>query len=568
MQQHWSKSAAACWRAALLLFLPVFLSPCWGNSASARPAAIASAHPLATAAGEKILRQGGNAFDAAVAVSAALAVVEPYSSGLGGGGLWLLHRAQDKREVMIDGRETAPGKAFAGMYLDAQGMPIAGASLNGPMAAAIPGMPAALVHIAQSYGKLPLAHSLAPAITLARDGFKLDLRFTMEANDYLNKLRTYQQTAQNFLRNGLAPAPGFVLRQPQLAATLAEIARHGRDGFYRGRVADELVQSVKRAGGIWEYEDLARYHVIEREPTRFSYRGAMVTTASLPSSGGLTLAQGLNILENFPLAKLNASDKAHLIVEALRRAYRDRAEYLGDSDYVTVPAGKLMSKDYGREQAATIDLQRTTADSERAAVTATGASGTETTHFSIMDREGNRVAATLSINTSFGSGFVAGNTGVLLNNEMDDFSMGRGMPNVYGLHGDGANAITPGKRPLSSMSPTFVEDAKGILIIGTPGGSRIISMLLLAIIDYVDVEQVDPGKISNNPRFHHQYLPDQIEIEPDSFPREWVAALQLKGHMVKTAARRWGNMQLLFYDKNQHRLFAASDPRGSAAMRY
>lgn len=553
------------WFCLLLLAL---LAPAWGaSSGSERTAAIASAHPLATAAGERILQQGGNAFDAAVAVSAVLAVVEPYSSGLGGGGLWLLHRARDGREVLIDGRETAPGKATASMYLDANGTPIAAASLKGPLSAAIPGMPAALVHLAQNYGQLPLAHSLAAAIALARDGFRLDRRFAGMVTNYQGKLRADPQAAGIFLRDGLIPVAGSVLRQPQLAATLTAMAQHGADGFYRGRVADEMVQSVKRAGGIWEHADLAHYRVIEREPARFTYRDALITTAPLPSSGALTLAQGLNILENFPLAQLNESNRIHLIAEALRRAYQNRAEYLGDSDFVAVPTDRLMSKDYGRERAATIDLQRATPDVRLDAGLSARPGGTETTHFSIMDRAGNRVAATLSINTNFGSGFVAGNTGVLLNNEMDDFSIAPAVPNVYGLHGNQANAIMPGKRPLSSMSPTFVEDAKGILIIGTPGGSRIISMVLLAIVNYVDDRQTDPGKIAGNPRFHQQHLPNWIEIEPDSFREEWISELKLKGHQVTVAAQKWGNMQLILFDKATRRSIAARDPRGAAAAR-
>ena len=567
MKCNCNKSSHIPLRAGFFLLLLALLAPAWGAPGSARSAAIASAHPLATAAGERILQQGGNAFDAAVAVSAVLAVVEPYSSGLGGGGLWLLHRARDGREVLIDGRETAPGKVSASMYLDANGMPIAAASLNGPLSAAIPGMPAALAHLAQNYGQLPLAHSLAPAIALARDGFRLDRRFAGMVTNYQGKLRANPQAAGIFLRDGLIPVAGSVLRQPQLAATLTAIARHGADGFYRGRVADEMVQSIKRAGGIWEHADLAHYRIIEREPARFTYRDAVITTAPLPSSGALTLAQGLNILENFPLAQLSESNRIHLIAEALRRAYQDRAEYLGDSDFVAVPTGKLMSKDYGRERAATIDLHRATLDVRLDAGLSARPGGTETTHFSIMDRAGNRVAATLSINTNFGSGFVAGNTGVLLNNEMDDFSIAPAVPNVYGLHGNQANAIMPGKRPLSSMSPTFVEDAKGILIVGTPGGSRIISMVLLAIVNYIDDRQTDPGEIAGNPRFHHQHLPDRIEIEPDSFREEWISGLKLKGHQVTIAAQKWGNMQLIFFNKETQRSVTASDPRGATATR-
>lgn len=539
-----------------------------GDSIAApHSAAIASANELATKAGEAVLAQGGNAFDAAVAVSAALAVVEPYASGLGGGGFWLLHRARDGRDIMIDGRETAPGKASAHMYLDADNNPIHGASLNGPLAAAIPGTPAALVHIAKHYGKLPLRQSLAPAISLARDGFALDARFARTLMNHQAKLKHYSKTAQIFLdQENRAPIQGTLLRQPELAATLTAISDNGRDGFYRGWVAQEMLRSVQQDGGIWQLEDLARYRVIEREPVKFTYRGAQVTTASLPSSGGLTMAQGLNILENFALSELSEGDKAHVIAEALRHAYQDRLNYLGDSDFVTVPEFRLLSQKYARQRAAKINLLQVTPMLVPAEVVRE--EGTETTHFSIIDQEGNRVAATMSVNTFFGSGFVAGTTGVLLNNEMDDFSINRNVPNVYGLFGKEANAIVPGKRPLSSMSPTFLEDEKGVLIVGTPGGSRIISMVLLAIIDYVDNQQTDPMALVSGPRLHHQYLPDQLEIEPASFDARWVAQLKSKGQMIKTSKRRWGNMQLIFYDKKTRQSHVANDPRGSTDTRY
>lgn len=536
------------------------------NVVSANSTAIVSAHRLATEAGETAIIQGGNAFDAAVAVAAALAVVEPYSSGLGGGGFWLLHRARDKRDVMIDGRETAPGKATERMYLDAENRPIRGASLNGPGAAAIPGTPAALAHIASNYGNLTLAQSLAPAIRLARDGFKIDARFARTIENHQNKLRRDPKAAHIFLQEGTAPAAGTLLRQPQLAATLAAIAKHGENGFYRGRVAQEMVQAVTRAGGIWEDKDLDQYRVVERKPVKFTYRGTHITTASLPSAGGLSLAQGLNILENFSLSALSRSEKTHLIVEALRRAFQDRIDYLGDSDFVNVPEQKLMSKLYARKRAAKISLDRVSSKLDR--VESVVEEGAETTHFSIMDDDGNRVAATMSINTFFGSGFVAGETGVLLNNEMDDFSIGGNVPNIYGLYGGKVNNISPGKRPLSSMSPTFLENEKGILIAGTPGGSRIISMLLLLIVDYVDNQQTDPVKLVSGPRFHHQYLPDRVEIEANAFDDKWVDRLVQKGHVVKTEKRRWGNMQLIFFDKESRQSYVASDPRGAADTRY
>ncbi|MDH5480086.1 MAG: gamma-glutamyltransferase, partial [Nitrosomonas sp.] len=401
-------------------------------------AAVVSAHPLASQAGEEILAQGGNAFDAAVAVSAVLAVVEPYASGLGGGGFWLLHRAEDRRDIMIDGRETAPGKASSTMYLDEALQPIKGASLMGPAAAAIPGTPAALAHITKEYGQLSLAENLAPAITLARTGFKLDNRFARTIKQHKNKLLQNQAAAQIFLNNGEVPVAGSLLLQPQLATTLSILAKQGADGFYKGIFAQDMIRSVRQAGGVWRYEDLLHYRIVEREPIKFSYRGARVTSASLPSAGGLTLAQGLNILENFSVTEINTWDKAHLISEALRLAYKDRVELLGDSDFVSVPDKKLISKRYARQRAALIDRDKAGSSLNTHVSSERSNEGTETTHFSIIDKAGNRVAATMSINTFFGSGFVVGNTGVLLNNEMDDFSMGKNIPNIFGLYGSEA----------------------------------------------------------------------------------------------------------------------------------
>ncbi|TXF11060.1 gamma-glutamyltransferase [Pelomicrobium methylotrophicum] len=539
--------------AAPLLFLP---------PAVAGKEAVASAHPLATAAGRAVLAQGGNAFDAAVAVAATLAVVEPYSSGLGGGGFWLLHRARDGREVMVDARETAPLAARQDMYLDAAGKPVAGASLKGPRAAAIPGTPAALSWVAERYGRLPLSVSLAPAIRYAEEGFPVDERFARIAAEKAQLLRADPTAAGIFLRDGVPPRVGERLSQPALAMTLRAIARDGHDGFYSGPVAEMLVRSVREAGGLWTMEDLRRYRIVEREPVRIRYRGATITTAALPSAGGLTLAQALHVLERFPLERLSEADQAHLVVEALRRAYQDRARFLGDPDFVSGPWERLASRDYAAQRARSIDLQRATPSAELPGLEMK--EGGSTTHFSIVDKEGNRVAATLTLNTLFGSGFVAGASGVLLNNEMDDFALAPGVPNVYGLVGGRANAIAPGKRPLSSMSPTFVENAKGVLVIGTPGGSRIISMVLLAILQYLHADDPDPVRIVAAPRYHHQYLPDRIELEPGAFPAAWRAALEAKGHLLREAPRPWGNMQAVFVDRATGDAVAASDPRGTA----
>lgn len=538
-----------------------------GQGGATTSGAVVSAHPLATAVGKRILEKGGNAFDAAIAVGAALAVVEPYASGLGGGGFWLLHHAKTGRSMMIDSRETAPSAASKDMFLDEQGHPLPGKSLNGPIAAGIPGTPAALARLSR-YGRLTLADNLEPAIKLARDGFKVDRRFAQTLRDHEKKLSQYPDTAAVFLPDGVLLSEDELFRQPQLAVTLAAIAKSGGNGFYQGPVAREFVRAVRAAGGIWHEQDLKNYRIVERKPVQFSYRNAQITSASLPSAGGLTLAQALNILEVVLDEKQKPIQKTHLVIETLRRVYKDRTELLGDSDFVAVPADRLVSETYARQQAATINPDKAGVSQAVPPAQNLPAEGAQTTHFAVLDNAGNRVAATLTINTFFGSGFVAGGTGVLLNNEMDDFAIGEHIPNVFGLYGSRANAIAPGKRPLSSMSPTFVENENGILIAGTPGGSRIISMLLLVILDYIDNHETDLQKLVSRPRFHHQYLPDILQIEPDAFGTLWVSALESIGHDVRTMPRTWGNMQLIHYDKQLQKATTASDPRGLSDTRY
>ncbi len=502
-------------------------------------AAIASAHPLATAAGHEILKRGGNAFDAAVAVAAVLAVVEPYASGLGGGGLWLLHRASDGHQVMVDARETAPAGVKPEMYMDGSGKPVRGATTQGGTAAAIPGAPAALVHVAGNYGALPLAVTLAPAIRHARDGFPVDERYTRLAGLRERFLQTYPEAAHIFLDENRAPRPGWRLRQADLAATLERLGKEGNRGFYAGDIAESLVGAVNRAGGVWQLSDLAGYRVVERAPLRFQYRGALITTATLPSAGGIALAQSLQMLERFETADPRSPRDAHLVIEALRRAFRDRAAYLGDADFGAVPVDRLASRAYATQQAATIDPAAATRS--EAPEREPGAAGSgNTTHLSVVDAAGNRVAATLTINLLFGSGVVAGGTGVLLNNEMDDFTVRADVPNSFRLRGGEANAIAPGKRPLSSMTPTFVEDSKGVLVLGAPGGSRIVSQVLLAVLDYVGASTVDVARMVSAPRYHHQWWPDRVEVEPEGFPAEWRAALEAKGHRAGDCQARAG----------------------------
>jgi gamma-glutamyltranspeptidase/glutathione hydrolase len=543
---------------AFLLSVCLIITACSGRQ-EPPAAAIASAHPLATRAGMDVLAAGGNAFDAAVAVSAALAVVEPYSSGLGGGGFWLLHRGDDGFEVVVDGRERAPLAATRDMFLDAGGDAVPDLSLTGALAAGIPGEVAALVYIAHHYGRLPLARSLAPAIRLAREGFGVDERYRRQAGFRLAALQDDEETARIFLHDDAVPETGYRLRQPELAGTLDDIARQGAAGFYGGRVARQLVDGVRRSGGLWTLEDLARYEAIVRQPVTGYYRGLRITSVGPPSSGGVVLLTMLNILSELPLDGADEVTRTHLVIEAMRRAYRDRALYLDDPDFAAVPVAMLTGTAHAAALRDSIQLDHAT-PSAALGDAAPVRQGPDTTHFSVLDREGNRVAATLSINYPFGACLTPPGTGVLLNDEMDDFSIKRGRPNAYELVGGEANAVGPGKRPLSSMTPTFVEDANGVAILGTPGGSRIITMVLLAVLDMT--EENRPQSWVSRPRFHHQYLPDAVQYEPAAFNRAMIEGLGALGHRLTALNAPYGNMQAIYWDKKDRRVYAASDPRG------
>ena len=362
---------------------------------------------------------------------------------------------------------------------------------------------------------------------------------------------------------GEVPEPGSLLRQPELATTLETLASHGREGFYAGPLAARLVEGVRAAGGIWSLEDLAGYRVVEREPIRFLYRGLRIVAASPPSSGGVALATMLNILSGFDLSAIGSAQRVHLIVEAMRRAYRDRADYLGDPDFVEIPVDRLTHPFYAAGLARSISRDQATPSVETGPGESARQQGRDTTHYSILDREGNRVAATLSINYPFGSGFMPPGTGVPLNDEMDDFSASPGVPNLYGLIGGEANAIAPGKRMLSSMTPTFVESTDGVAILGTPGGSRIISMVLLAILDLADSR--GPDSWVELRRFHHQYLPDRIEYEQGALADAEISRLEAMGHHLKALQRDYGNMQAVYWDRREGKVLAASDPRGIGA---
>lgn len=530
-----------------------------------RQVAIASAHPLATAAGLDILAKGGNAFDAAIAVSAALAVVEPYSSGIGGGGFYLLHRAADDFETFVDARERAPFAASRDMYLNGHGEVVARASIDGPLSAGIPGIPAGLAHLADNYGNLPLAQSLAPAIGLARDGFTSDAYFQRMAQFRIEALRASPEASRLFLEAGAPPRPGKRIVQTELAATLEQIASSGRDGFYAGEIAQRLVSGVRAAGGIWSERDLSEYQVVERAPIHAEYRGMKITSAPPPSSGGVALTEILNILAGIDLRALAPAQRSHWIVEAMRRAYRDRAEYLGDPDFVTMPLARLLNPMYAAGLRAGIRGDKATPSEVLPIVGGAESLGQDTTHFSILDADGNRVSATLSVNYPFGSGFVVPGTGVLLNDEMDDFSAKPGVPNVYGLVGAEANAIAPGKRMLSSMSPSFLEYEDRVALVGTPGGSRIITMVLLAALDFW--AGADADSMVSRLRFHHQFLPDRVQYEDGVAGNRvadiaWLDAMRRLGHDMQPVQGGYGNMQVVVWDRTTGKLNAASDPRG------
>jgi len=527
--------------------------------------AISSAHPLATAAGLEILAQGGNAFDAAIAVSAVLTVVEPESSGIGGGGFWLLHDVSKNKNIMVDAREKAPAAAHRDMYLDKNGDVNRDLAVNGPLSSGIPGTVAAMEHIANNYGKLTLAQSLAPAIKIASEGFTLPNKFVRGLASKKEFMSRYPASMKAFYVNGKdTPEHGHLLIQKDLAKTLKAIAKHGRVGFYQGKIAKKFVKAVREAGGIWTLDDLKNYNVVEREPIYTSYRGKQLITSPPPSSGGIALATMLNILSGWDLADMKDDRRVHLVVEAMRRAYRDRSIHLGDPDYFDVPVSKLVHPFYADGIRASIREDKTM-PSDQLPGLAHLQEGTDTTHFSIIDTQGNLVATTQTVNTVFGSKFVAAGTGVLLNNEMDDFSAKPGESNAYGLIGGEANSIQPGKRPLSSMTPTFVIGDDDVAVLGTPGGSRIITMVMLGILDYFDGNSVDSWTAV--PRYHHQYMPDILFYEPGAISAESIPALEARGHKLKELQHTWGNMNAASWNKKTGETKAATDPRGEAAIR-
>jgi gamma-glutamyltranspeptidase/glutathione hydrolase len=540
----------------------------------AQHAMVASVHELASRAGVEMMQAGGNAIDAAVATGFALAVVHPQAGNLGGGGFMLI-RSADGTTRFIDYREKAPAAATANMYLDAQGNVIENMSLVGYKAAAVPGSVAGLAYAQKKYGKLPLARVMEPAIRLARDGYVLAWEDARDLRD--EDLAKFPVSRRIFQRDGNFYKQGDVLKQPELARTLERIAKNP-DDFYHGMLAREIAAAMQKGGGLITVADLTNYEVKEREPIRGTYRGYDIISAPPPSSGGVALIEILNILEGYDLAKSEnrSAQTIHLTAEAFRRAFFDRAEFLGDPDFSKIPVAQLIDTRYGAAWRETIDpahasvsrdLRRPAVFSEleRYAQSHPPATATteshNTTHYSVVDPDGNAVAVTTTLNDSFGSRVTLEGLGFLLNDEMDDFSSKAGVPNMYGLIQGPANAIGPGKRPLSAMTPTIVlKDGKVLLVLGSPGGPTIITTvanMLMGVTDFgLDIQEA-----VNAPRFHHQWLPDEIYVENRISP-DTLALLRGRGHKIEIE-HSWGDGECIAIDPKTGERLGASDGRNN-----
>ncbi|MFW0700869.1 gamma-glutamyltransferase [Pantoea sp. R13S299] len=522
---------------------------------------VASVDAMATQVGVEILRQGGNAVDAAVAVGFALAVTHPQAGNLGGGGFMLLRTASG-RATAIDFREMAPGHASRDMFLDKQGNADSKLSLTSHLASGTPGTVAGLALAAQKYGTLPLSTLLAPAIKLARDGIPVNDALADDLKTYGKEvLITHPNSKAIFYKpDGTPWQKGDRLVQKNLAHSLQLIARQGPDAFYKGAIADEIAGEMAQHGGLINKADLAAYRAVERKPISGTYRGYEVFSMPPPSSGGIHIVQILNILENFDLAKMGfgSADAMQVMAEAEKYAYADRSEYLGDPDFVKVPWQALTSKAYAKTLAQQIDVAKARPSSEIKPGKLEPYESNQTTHFSVVDKQGNAVAVTYTLNTYFGSGIVAGKSGILMNNEMDDFSAKPGTPNVYGLVGGEANAVQPAKRPLSSMSPTIVaKGGKTWLVTGSPGGSRIITTVLQMVVNSIDFG-MNVAEATNAPRFHHQWLPDQLRVEK-GFSPDTLRLLEAKGQHVKVLPSMGSTQSIMIGPDGM--LYGASDPR-------
>ncbi|MCT4704990.1 gamma-glutamyltransferase [Enterobacteriaceae bacterium H16N7] len=522
---------------------------------------VATVDALATQVGVDILKQGGNAVDAAVAVGYALAVTHPQAGNLGGGGFMLL-RTKGGKTTAIDFREMAPEKASRDMFLDEQGNADSKKSLTSPLASGTPGTVAGFSLALEKYGTMPLNKVIQPAFKLARDGYIVNEALADDLKQYGSEVLPSHENSRAIFwkKDGSLLQKGDRLIQANLAKSLELIAENGPDAFYKGPIADQIAEEMAKSGGLISKADLANYKAVERKPISGEYRGYEVYSMPPPSSGGIHIVQILNILENFDLAKygFGSADAMQLVAEAEKYAYADRSEYLGDPDFVKVPWQALTSKAYAKSLAEKIDVNKARPSSDIKPGKLAPYESNQTTHFSVVDKDGNAVAVTYTLNTNFGSGIVAGNTGILMNNQMDDFSAKPGVPNVYGLVGGDANAVGPHKRPLSSMSPTIVvKDGKTWLVTGSPGGSRIITTVLQMVINTVDFG-MNVAEATNAPRFHHQWLPDELRVEK-GFSPDTLKLLGEKGQKVVVKEAMGSTQSIMIAPDGK--LYGASDPR-------
>ena len=520
---------------------------------------VASEQGLATQVGLDILKQGGNAIDAAVAVGFALAVVLPNAGNIGGGGFMVLHDDKTGKDVAIDFREIAPAKASRDMYLDNQGNVIDGKSLFTHDASGVPGTVAGMEYALKKWGTMPLSKVLEPAIKLADKGFIVSDVLAQTLKEEKSTLGKWSSSKAIFFKNGEPLKSGDLLVQKDLAKSLRLIAKQGAKAFYQGEIATKIAKEMQSHGGTMTLEDLKAYKVVERQPIIGDYRGYKVVTMPPPSSGGVHLIEILNMLEHYPIKEdgVNSAKNIHHMAESMKLAYADRSEYLGDPDFVKIPVTGLTSKAYANERVKTIDDNKARLSSNIKPGKPQPYESDQTTHFSVMDKAGNAVAVTYTLNLNFGSGIVVEGTGILLNNEMDDFSVKPGVPNAFGLVGGTANAIEAKKRPLSSMTPTIVmKNNKPWLVTGSPGGARIITTVLQSVVNTIDHE-MNPAEAIITPRVHHQWLPDELRVEEGISP-DTIKLLQDKGHKVVTKAPM-GRIQIIQADDSG--FYGYSDPR-------
>ena len=520
---------------------------------------VASEQQLASNIGLDILKKGGNAVDAAVAVGFALAVALPNAGNLGGGGFMMVHDAKSGKTIALDFREMAPAKAGRDMYLDDKGQVINNKSLYTHFAVGVPGTVKGMEHALKKWGTMSLADVIQPAIALAEKGYAVSPTLAEALEVEKDNLGKWDTTKAVFFKDGEPLKAGDPLVMKDLAASMKMIAEQGSDAFYKGAIADQIVQEMSKHQGLISKEDLANYKVVEREPVTGEYRGYQVVSMPPPSSGGIHIIQMLNVLEHFPLNESgpNSAKTIRLMAETMKRAYADRSEYLGDTDFVKVPQKGLIAKSYADDLARLVGEDKVTPAKDIKPGGPQKYESDQTTHYSVVDKDGNAVAVTYTLNLNFGSGIIAGNTGILLNNEMDDFSSKPGVPNAFGLIGGDANAIEPGKRPLSSMTPTMVlKDNKPWLVTGSPGGARIITTVLQTLINSIDFG-MNPAVAAALPRFHHQWLPDELRLEP-GFSPDTIDLLKKQGYkvVIKPTMGRTQTIQI-----RDNMMYGFSDPR-------